>query len=77
MQQAVLARSASSDPADRARRGKLCGGGLGIILGVAKVPVGGGSGRSEGEREEAGVDLHGLVSDDLASLSLLSKEVLI
>lgn len=64
-EQAVKERDTnwSNDPADRTARGKLCGGGLGVILGVASTEVGNGK-LSTGERTEAALDLHGLHSNE-------------
>jgi hypothetical protein len=60
----------SDDPLDRAMRGRECGGGLGVIMGVAngrRVGAGGGGGGGFGseslsaeERTEALLDLHTL-----------------
>jgi hypothetical protein len=55
----------SDDPMDRSERGKLAGGGLGVILGVAarsRTGSGGaaGQGQSGDERMEALLDLHTL-----------------
>lgn len=55
----------SDDPMDRSERGKVAGGGLGVILGVAarsRVGAGGaaGQGQSGDERMEALLDLHTL-----------------
>lgn len=51
----------SDDPRDRAERGKECGGGLGVILGVAGASsVPDGSKLSAEERTEALLDLHTL-----------------
>ncbi|KAF8661374.1 hypothetical protein AX16_001467 [Volvariella volvacea WC 439] len=62
-EQAVRNRDAgwSDDPGDRSARGKVCGGGLGICLGIA--------GRGDGkltaeERTECVLDLHGLHSNE-------------
>ncbi|KAF8899633.1 hypothetical protein CPB84DRAFT_1709570 [Gymnopilus junonius] len=67
-EQAVRARDASwsDDPGDRAARGKACGGGFGVCLGIAstiKVPNGGPETTSE-ERTEAILDLHGLHANE-------------
>lgn len=64
-EQAVKGRDTnwSNDPADRTARGKLCGAGLGVILGVASTEVGNGK-LSTGERTEAALDLHGLHSNE-------------
>ncbi|ODN75768.1 hypothetical protein L202_05777 [Cryptococcus amylolentus CBS 6039] len=71
--EAIMARplSWSTDPADARERGKPCGGGLGVVLGVASVAsLAGNAGRSkggagkggleEGERVECVLDLHTL-----------------
>lgn len=64
-EQAVRNRDAgwSDDPGDRASRGKVCGGGLGVILGVANKDTGDGKQTTE-ERTEAMLDLHGLHSNE-------------
>ena len=64
-EQAVRSRDASwSDyPGDRNARGKSCGGGLGVCLGVASAHVGDGKATAE-ERMEAMLDLHGLHSNE-------------
>ncbi|OCB89973.1 hypothetical protein A7U60_g2828 [Sanghuangporus baumii] len=68
---AVRARDASwsSDPADRGVRGKTCGAGLGVLLGVVSKDGGGGGGNemvklTQEERTEAALDLHGLHSNE-------------
>lgn len=70
-EQAVRARdgSWSDDPGDRSARGKACGGGLGIVLGVAGKDATGGAESGKGgltseERTEAMLDLHGLHSNE-------------
>lgn len=62
-EQAVRARDASwsDDPGDRGSRGRTCGGGLGVCLGIAS--------RDDGkltseERTECMLDLHGLHSNE-------------
>ncbi|CAE6457694.1 unnamed protein product [Rhizoctonia solani] len=52
----------SDDPRDRAERGKMCGGELGVILGVASATAAGegGKGLRAEERMECLLDLHGL-----------------
>ncbi|CUA70626.1 hypothetical protein RSOLAG22IIIB_04220 [Rhizoctonia solani] len=52
----------SDDPRDRAERGKMCGGELGVILGVASTTAAGegGKGMRAEERMECLLDLHGL-----------------
>jgi len=64
-EQAVRSREASwsDDSGDRAARGKVCGGGLGVVLGIAGRDVGDGKLTSE-ERTEAMLDLHGLHSNE-------------
>ncbi|KAG8735119.1 hypothetical protein FRC10_010971 [Ceratobasidium sp. 414] len=61
---AVRARDAgwSDDARDRTERGRICGGELGVVLGVASVSaVGeGGKGLTAEERMECLLDLHGL-----------------
>lgn len=71
-QRAVRERdpSWSDDPRDRAERGKECGAGLGVILGVAsasKVP--GGERLSSEERTECLLDLHTLHGTEGAELA--------
>ncbi|KDR67921.1 hypothetical protein GALMADRAFT_257406 [Galerina marginata CBS 339.88] len=72
---AVRARDAawSDDPGDRAARGKACGGGYGVVLGIAgaaavkgvKGTAGGGAGgETSEERTEAILDLHGLHANE-------------
>ncbi|KAF8885020.1 hypothetical protein BD779DRAFT_1801509 [Infundibulicybe gibba] len=64
-EQAVRARDASwsDDPGDRSARGKVCGGGLGVCLGIASRDTGDGKMTSE-ERTEGMLDLHGLHSNE-------------
>ncbi|KAJ6591848.1 hypothetical protein DFH09DRAFT_1259352 [Mycena vulgaris] len=64
-EQAVRARDTgwSDDPGDRAARGRSCGGGLGVCLGVAGRDVGDGKLSGE-ERTECMLDLHGLHSNE-------------
>lgn len=64
-EQAVRTRDLgwSDDSGDRTTRGKACGGGLGVILGVARKDVGDGKLTSE-ERTECMLDLHGLHSNE-------------
>lgn len=52
----------SDDPRDRTERGKMCGGELGVVLGVASVSAAGegGKGLRAEERMECLLDLHGL-----------------
>ncbi|CDO77677.1 hypothetical protein BN946_scf184969.g28 [Trametes cinnabarina] len=61
-EQAVRSRDASwsDDPGDRSVRGRICGAGLGVLLGVASQSVGGESKLTPEERTEAILDLHGL-----------------
>ena len=61
-EQAARGRDASwsDDPGDRAARGRICGGGLGVCLGIASQSVGGDSKLTPEERTEALLDLHGL-----------------
>ncbi|KIJ61995.1 hypothetical protein HYDPIDRAFT_115145 [Hydnomerulius pinastri MD-312] len=65
-EQAVRNRdlSWSDDHGDRSARGRPCGGGLGICLGIASKDVGGDSKSSSEERTEAMLDLHGLHSNE-------------
>lgn len=64
-EQAVKSRDLnwSDDLADRSARGRACGGGLGICLGIASKDVGESRLSSE-ERTEAVLDLHGLHSNE-------------
>lgn len=64
-EQAVRTRDASwsDDSGDRSARGKACGGGLGVVLGVASKQIGDGKLTSE-ERTEVMLDLHGLHSNE-------------
>jgi Domain of unknown function (DUF1771) len=64
-EQAVRARDAgwSDDPGDRSSRGNMCGGGLGVCLGVASRDTGDGKMSAE-ERMECVLDLHGLHSNE-------------
>jgi hypothetical protein len=56
VQDAARAREGrTTDPRDRARKGVLCGGALGVILGVASSS---GGGLTSAEREEALCDVH-------------------
>lgn len=64
-EQAVRARDPnwSDDHGDRAARGRLCGGGLGVCLGIASQNAGGdGKKLTPEERTECMLDLHGLHS---------------
>lgn len=64
-EQAVRGRDAawSDDPGDRGARGTSCGGGYGVVLGVAGRDVGDGKLSTE-ERMECVLDLHGLHSNE-------------
>lgn len=60
----------SDDPRDRSERGKECGGGLGVVLGVARASaVPEGDRLSSVERVEALLDLHTLHGSEGADLS--------
>lgn len=61
-EQAVRARDASwsDDPGDRTARGRICGAGLGVCLGIASQSIGADSKLTPEERTEAMLDLHGL-----------------
>ena len=65
-EQAVRGRDAawSDDPGDRANRGKVVGGGLGVCLGIARSDVGGTEKLTPEERTEAALDLHGLHANE-------------
>lgn len=65
-EQAVRSRdlSWSDDLSDRTARGRSCGGGLGVCLGVAKKDTGGDGKLSAEERTEAMLDLHGLHANE-------------
>lgn len=54
----------SDDLGDRSARGRPCGGGLGICLGIASKDIGGESRLSSEERTEAMLDLHGLHANE-------------
>ncbi|KXN81524.1 Zinc finger CCCH domain-containing protein 6 [Leucoagaricus sp. SymC.cos] len=64
-EQAVRARDLgwSDDPGDRTARGKPCGSGFGVILGVARREIGDGTLTAD-ERTECMLDLHGLHSNE-------------
>ncbi|KAJ7224486.1 hypothetical protein GGX14DRAFT_425905 [Mycena pura] len=64
-EQAVRARDAgwSNDTGDRTARGRSCGGGLGVCLGIASRETGEGKLTAE-ERTECMLDLHGLHSNE-------------
>jgi hypothetical protein len=53
-----------SDPSDRAVRGKVMGGGLGVCLGIVSRGAAGGAEQSPEERTEVMVDLHGLHANE-------------
>ncbi|RPD64303.1 hypothetical protein L226DRAFT_460365 [Lentinus tigrinus ALCF2SS1-7] len=61
-EQAVRARDASwsDDPGDRTARGRICGAGLGVCLGIASQSIGADSKLTPEERTESMLDLHGL-----------------
>ncbi|KAI1796551.1 hypothetical protein LXA43DRAFT_986007 [Ganoderma leucocontextum] len=63
-EQAVRGRDVgwSDDPGDRAARGRICGAGLGVCLGIANQSIGGDTKMTPEERTEAMLDLHGLHS---------------
>lgn len=65
-EQAVRSRDSSwsDDLSDRSTRGRTCGGGLGICLGVAKKDIGGDTKLTSEERTEVMLDLHGLHSNE-------------
>jgi hypothetical protein len=65
-EEAVKARDASwsDDPGDRTNRGRACGGGLGVCLGIASKRAGGESHLSPEERSESVLDLHGLHANE-------------
>ena len=52
----------SDDPGDRTARGRICGAGLGVCLGIASQSTGGDTKMTPEERTEAMLDLHGLHS---------------
>jgi hypothetical protein len=55
----------SDDPGDRASRGRVCGGGLGVCLGVASKKAAMNMDRlTTDERTEVMLDLHGLHSNE-------------
>lgn len=66
VEQAVKNRDAgwSDDPGDRSSKGRVCGGGLGVCLGIASKSVGGEGKLSPEERTESLLDLHGLHSNE-------------
>ena len=63
-EQAVRSRDASwsDDYGDRTARGRICGAGLGVCLGIASQNVGGEKSLTPEERTEVMLDLHGLHS---------------
>ena len=65
-EQAVRSRDASwsDDYGDRTARGRICGAGLGVCLGIASQNVGGEKKLTPEERTEAALDLHGLHSNE-------------
>ncbi|KAI0321023.1 hypothetical protein OF83DRAFT_1101601 [Amylostereum chailletii] len=66
-EQAVRARDAgwSDDPGDRACRGQSCGGGFGVVLGIARSDLVGENGKlTPDERTECVLDLHSLHSHE-------------
>lgn len=68
-EQAVRTREAawSDDPGDRTSRGRVCGGTLGVCLGIASKSTGDGKLTPE-ERTESMLDLHGLHSNEAAEV---------
>jgi hypothetical protein len=54
----------SDDPGDRTSRGRVCGGGLGLCLGIASKHTGGDGKLTPEERTESMLDLHGLHSNE-------------
>jgi hypothetical protein len=65
-EQAVRVRDSgwSDDPGDRTSRGRVCGGGLGVCLGIASKHIGGDGKLTPEERTETMLDLHGLHSNE-------------
>lgn len=65
-EQAVRSRDStwSDDSGDRTSRGRTCGGGLGICLGIASKNTGGDGKLTPEERTEGMLDLHGLHSTE-------------
>ncbi|KAG1876623.1 hypothetical protein DFJ58DRAFT_755294 [Suillus subalutaceus] len=65
-EQAVKSRDLgwSDDAGDRTARGRSCGGGLGVCLGIASTTTGGDSKLTSEERTESMLDLHGLHSNE-------------
>jgi hypothetical protein len=63
VEKVVMARDSawSDDPADHSVRGRVCGNGLGIILGIARRDVSAEQRELKpDERTEAAIDLHGI-----------------
>lgn len=59
----------SDDPGDRASRGKSCGGGLGVCLGVASQSTAEDTSKlTPEERTEVALDLHGLHSNEASEV---------
>lgn len=59
----------SDDPGDRTARGKACGGGLGVCLGVASQNTGEETSKlTPEERTEVVLDLHGLHSNEASEV---------
>jgi hypothetical protein len=65
-QEAVRSRDAnwSDDAGDRTSRGRICGGGLGVCMGIANRDIGGDGKLTPEERTENLLDLHGLHSNE-------------
>lgn len=65
-EQAVRARDSmwSDDYGDRTAKGRICGAGLGVCLGIAGQTVGDGKKLTPEERTEVMLDLHGLHSTE-------------
>lgn len=65
-EQAVKARDSmwSDDYGDRSAKGRICGAGLGVTLGIASQTVGDGKKLTPEERTEIMLDLHGLHSTE-------------
>jgi len=65
-EQAVRSRdlSWSDDPGDRTTKGRVCGGGLGVCLGIARKDVSDDKNLTPEERTESMLDLHGLHSNE-------------
>ena len=65
-EQAVRNRDSSwsDEPGDRTSRGRVCGGGLGVCLGIASKHIGGDGKLTPEERTESMLDLHGLHSNE-------------